>query len=191
MRFDCIPPEFSPFRNLKKDIGKLNSLTVRKKKKKSTDPTPIFRFWSGEGNITMFFFGLTYFLSTFPAKFMLFKWKKLVIQHFFQFNNSSEKIKDFSSEFWFWIRLGLSLGFCWALLYAVKATANIFYDQSSIIYVIMIIHFIHGFINPFSTGTGWTPVQSLWRFQNRVWNGLRAFVPSLAYFISWYTKVWQ
>ena len=34
MRFDCIPPEFSPFRNLKKNIGKLNSLTVRKKKKK-------------------------------------------------------------------------------------------------------------------------------------------------------------
>ena len=34
MRFDCIPPEFSPFRNFKKNIGKLNSLTVRKKKKK-------------------------------------------------------------------------------------------------------------------------------------------------------------
>ena len=34
MRFDCIPPEFSPFRNLNKNIGKLNSLTVRKKKKK-------------------------------------------------------------------------------------------------------------------------------------------------------------
>ena len=32
MRFDCIPPEFSPFRNFKKNIGKLNSLTVRKKK---------------------------------------------------------------------------------------------------------------------------------------------------------------
>ena len=32
MRFDCIPPEFSPFRNLKKNIGKLNSLMVRKKK---------------------------------------------------------------------------------------------------------------------------------------------------------------
>ena len=29
MRFDCIPPEFSPFRNFKKKIGKLNSLTVR------------------------------------------------------------------------------------------------------------------------------------------------------------------
>ena len=37
MRFDCIPPEFSPFRNLKKNIGKLNSLTVRKKKKILTD----------------------------------------------------------------------------------------------------------------------------------------------------------
>ena len=34
MHFDCILPEFSPFRNLKKNIGKLNSLTVRKKKKK-------------------------------------------------------------------------------------------------------------------------------------------------------------
>ena len=54
MRFDCIPPEFSPFRNLKKNIGKLNSLTVRKKKKnRPTDP--IFKFWSGEGNITIFF----------------------------------------------------------------------------------------------------------------------------------------
>ena len=55
MRFDCIPPEFSPFRNLKKNIGKLNSLTVRKKKKKKkkSRPTdPIFKFWSGEGNIT-------------------------------------------------------------------------------------------------------------------------------------------
>ena len=55
MRFDCIPPEFSPFRNFKKNIGKLNSLTVRKKKKKKkswpTDPM------SGEG-ITIFFFGL-------------------------------------------------------------------------------------------------------------------------------------
>ena len=54
MRFDCIPPEFSPFRNLKKYIGKLNSLTVRKKKKKKSRPTdPIFKFWSG-----VFFFGL-------------------------------------------------------------------------------------------------------------------------------------
>ena len=54
--FDCIPPEFSPFRNLKKNIGKLNSLTVRKKKKKKSRPTdPIFKFWSGEGNITFFF----------------------------------------------------------------------------------------------------------------------------------------
>ena len=39
MRFDCIPPEFSPFRNFKKNIGKLNSLTVRKKKKKKKIPT--------------------------------------------------------------------------------------------------------------------------------------------------------
>ena len=27
-------------------------------------------------------------------------------------------------------------------------------------------------INPFATGTGVDPVQSLWRFQNLVWNGL-------------------
>ena len=64
MRFDCILPEFSPFRNFKKNIGKLNSLTVRKKKKKkkkkkkSRTTDPIFKFWSGEGNITIFFFGL-------------------------------------------------------------------------------------------------------------------------------------
>ena len=57
MRFDCIPPEFSPFRNLKKIIGKLNSLTVRKKKKNKSRPTdPSFKFWSGEGNITIFLF---------------------------------------------------------------------------------------------------------------------------------------
>ena len=40
MRFDCIPPEFSPFRNFKKNIGKLNSLTVRKKKKKKKFDRP-------------------------------------------------------------------------------------------------------------------------------------------------------
>ena len=48
MRFDCIPPEFSPFRNFKKNIGKLNSLTVRKKKKKKKKnpdrPTQFFNF---------------------------------------------------------------------------------------------------------------------------------------------------
>ena len=55
MRFDCIPPEFSPFRNLEKNIGKLNSLTVRKKKKKIRPTDPIFKFWSGEGNIIFFF----------------------------------------------------------------------------------------------------------------------------------------
>ena len=42
MRFDCIPPKFSPFRNLKKNIGKLNSLTVRKKKKKIPTDRPNF-----------------------------------------------------------------------------------------------------------------------------------------------------
>ena len=55
MRFDCIPPEFSPFRNFKKNIGKLNSLTVRQKKNRPTDP--IFKFCACEGNITIFFGG--------------------------------------------------------------------------------------------------------------------------------------
>ena len=38
MRFDCIPPEFSPFRNFKKNIGKLNSLTVSFLKKSADRP---------------------------------------------------------------------------------------------------------------------------------------------------------
>ena len=58
MRFDCIPPEFSPFRNFKKNIGKLNSLTVRKKKKKkkSTD-RPNFQILVGWGQHNNFFLG--------------------------------------------------------------------------------------------------------------------------------------
>ena len=47
MRFDCILPEFSPFRNFKKNIGKLNSLTVckkKKKKKKIDRPTQFSNF---------------------------------------------------------------------------------------------------------------------------------------------------
>ena len=75
MRFDCIPPEFSPFRNFKKNIGKLNSLTVRKKKKKKKKnrPTdPIFRFWSGEGNITIYDVFFSFFLSfSFPPPHLL------------------------------------------------------------------------------------------------------------------------
>ena len=47
MRFDCIPAEFSPFRNLKKNIGKLNSLTVRKKKKKKSTDRPNFQILVG------------------------------------------------------------------------------------------------------------------------------------------------
>ena len=61
MRFDCIPPEFSPFRNFKKNIGKLNSHTVRKKKKKKilTD-RPNFQILVGWGqHNNFFFFGLT------------------------------------------------------------------------------------------------------------------------------------
>ena len=41
MHFDCIPPEFSPFRNFKKNIGKLNSLS---KKKKIDRPTQFSDF---------------------------------------------------------------------------------------------------------------------------------------------------
>ena len=55
MRFDCIPPEFSPFRNFSKNIGKLNSLTVRKKKK-STD-RPNFQILVGWGQHNNYFFG--------------------------------------------------------------------------------------------------------------------------------------
>ena len=59
MRFDCIPPEFSPFRNFLKNIGKLNSLTVRKKKNKkinkSTD-RPNFQILVGWGQHSNFFF---------------------------------------------------------------------------------------------------------------------------------------
>ena len=58
MRFDCIPPEFSPFRNFKKNIGKLNSLTVRKKKKNPTD-RPNCQILVGWGQHNNFFFGLT------------------------------------------------------------------------------------------------------------------------------------
>ena len=62
MRFDCIPPKFSPFRNFKKNIGKLNSLTVRKKKKKKKKiPTdrPNFQILVGWGqHNNFFFFGL-------------------------------------------------------------------------------------------------------------------------------------
>ena len=56
MRFDCIPPEFSPFRNFKKNIGKLNSLTVRKKKKKKSTDRPNFQILVGWGQHNNFFF---------------------------------------------------------------------------------------------------------------------------------------
>ena len=59
MRFDWhSAPNFPYLETLKKIIGKLNSLTVRKKNKnKKNRPTdPIFKFWSGESNITIFFF---------------------------------------------------------------------------------------------------------------------------------------
>ena len=57
MRFDCIPPEFSPIRNFKKILENSTlSRYVKKKKKKSRPTDPIFKFWSGEGNITIFFF---------------------------------------------------------------------------------------------------------------------------------------
>ena len=58
MRFDCILPEFSPFRNFLKNIGKLNSLTVRKKKKKKKILTdrPNFQILVGWGQHNFFFF---------------------------------------------------------------------------------------------------------------------------------------
>ena len=60
MRFDCIRPEFSPFRNLKKNIGKLNSLTVRKKKKKKKKnpdrPTQFSNFGRVRATQQFFFF---------------------------------------------------------------------------------------------------------------------------------------
>ena len=56
MRFDCIPPEFSPFRNFKKNIGKLNSLAVRKKKKKIPTDRPNFQILVGWGQHNFFFF---------------------------------------------------------------------------------------------------------------------------------------
>ena len=68
MRFDCIPPEFSPFRNLKKNIGKLNSLTVRKKKKKKKIPTdrPNFQILVGWGQHNIFLGGALLFFFECP-----------------------------------------------------------------------------------------------------------------------------
>ena len=60
LRFDCTSPEFSPFRNFKKNIGKLNSLTVRKKKKKKSTDRPNFQILVGWGQHNNFFFGLIY-----------------------------------------------------------------------------------------------------------------------------------
>ena len=60
MRFDCIPPEFSPFRNFKKNIEKTqlsHGTYKKKKKKKSLTDRPNFQIhWSGEGNMNNFFF---------------------------------------------------------------------------------------------------------------------------------------
>ena len=69
MRFDCIPPEFSPFRNLKKNIGKLYSLTQSKKKKKSTD-RPNFQIlvgWGQHNNLFLpYHLGILAFIFFFP-----------------------------------------------------------------------------------------------------------------------------
>ena len=56
MRFDCIPPEFFPFRNFKKNIGKLNSLTVLKKNKNKSTDRPNFQILVGWGQHNNFFF---------------------------------------------------------------------------------------------------------------------------------------
>ena len=56
MRFDCIPPEFSPFRNLKKILENSTlSRYVKKKKKKSTDRRN-FQILVGWGKHNNFFF---------------------------------------------------------------------------------------------------------------------------------------
>ena len=46
MRFDCIPPEFSPFRNLKKILenSTLSRYVKKKKKKKIDRPTQFSDF---------------------------------------------------------------------------------------------------------------------------------------------------
>ena len=44
MRFDCIPPEFSPFRNFKKNILKTHKKKKKKKKKKIDRPTQFSNF---------------------------------------------------------------------------------------------------------------------------------------------------
>ena len=60
-------PRFPHLETLKKILE--NSTLSRyvkkkkKKKKKSWPTDPIFKFWSGEGNITFFFFGLTLYLG--------------------------------------------------------------------------------------------------------------------------------
>ena len=55
-----IRPSFPHLETLKKILENSTlSRYVKKKKKKKSRPTdPIFKFWSGEGNITIFFFGL-------------------------------------------------------------------------------------------------------------------------------------
>ena len=61
MRFDCIPPSFPHLETLKKNIGKLNSLTVRKKKKKKKNPdwpTQFLNFGRVRAHNIFFFFGL-------------------------------------------------------------------------------------------------------------------------------------
>ena len=82
MRFNCIPPEFSPFRNFKKNIGKLNSLTVRKKKKskkkKIDRPTQFSDFgrWGQHNNC---FFGLMNTALIAIKKFCFISWPSWIV----------------------------------------------------------------------------------------------------------------
>ena len=57
MRFDCIPPKFSPFRNFKKILenSTLSRYVKKKNKKKSTD-RPNFQILVGWGQHNNFFF---------------------------------------------------------------------------------------------------------------------------------------
>ena len=57
MRFDCIPPEFSPFRNFLKNIGNSTlSWYVKKKYKKNPTDRPNFQILVGWGQHNKFFF---------------------------------------------------------------------------------------------------------------------------------------
>ena len=53
-------PSFPHLETLKKILENSTLSQYVKKKKKSRPTDPIFKFWSGEGNITIFFLGLMF-----------------------------------------------------------------------------------------------------------------------------------